>query len=61
MLDYRRSPIECLAVVASALLFFAVPAQAQDAHGAIAFGWADQERDRGLRGSPGTMEVGTKR
>ena len=38
MFDFRRSPIDCLAVAASALLFFAVPAQAQDAHGAIAFG-----------------------
>ena len=44
MLEYRRSPIECLAVAASALLFFAVPAQAQDAHGAIAFGQADQDQ-----------------
>ncbi len=43
MFDCRRSPIECLAVAASALLFFAGPAQAQDAHGAIAFGWANQD------------------
>ena len=43
MLEYRRSPIECLAVAASALLFFAIPAQAQDSHGAIAFGWANQD------------------
>ena len=43
MFDYRRSPIECLAVVASALLLFASPAHAQDAHGAIAFGRANQD------------------
>ena len=30
-------------MAASALLFFAVPAQAQDTHGAIAFGWATQD------------------
>ena len=44
MFDSRRSPIECLAVVAGTLLFFAIPAQAQDAHGAIAFGRADQDQ-----------------
>ena len=43
MFDYRRSPIECVAVAASALMLFSVPAQAQDAHGAIAFGRANQD------------------
>lgn len=44
MFDHRRSPIEFLAMVAVALQIFAAPAQAQDAHGAIAFGRATQDQ-----------------
>jgi len=44
MFDHRRSPIEFLAMAAVALLPFAIPAQAQDTHGAIAFGQATQDQ-----------------
>lgn len=45
MLDHRRTPIEFLAMVAVALLSFAIPVQAQVAHGAIAFGHSGKARE----------------
>ena len=43
-INMRDTPIEFPAMVAIALLLFAIPARAQDAHGAIAFGRASQDQ-----------------
>ena len=43
-IDMRDTPIEFLAMIPVALLLFAIPARAQDAHGAIAFGRATQDQ-----------------